>query len=96
MAEHVTGAAFPSGHTTEGTAVFLMLAVLAAASRPAWGQKVAAATGGLLVAALIGFSRLYLGVHWLTDVLAGYALGGLWLCVLLVITRTKLRGDAVA
>jgi len=90
MLDHATGAAFPSGHTTEGTAVFVLLAVLLAAGTVSWGRKLAAAAGAVLVVLVIGFSRLYLGVHWLTDVLAGYALGGLWLCALLLGVRGRL------
>jgi membrane protein DedA with SNARE-associated domain/membrane-associated phospholipid phosphatase len=76
---HWTGYAFPSGHVTHATAVYGMLAALLAAATPRWGRKVAAWTGAVLVVALIAFSRLYLGAHWLTDVLGGIALGAAWL-----------------
>ena len=76
---HWTGSAFPSGHVTHATAVYGMLAALLAAATTHWGRKVAAWTGAVLVVAVVGLSRLYLGAHWLTDVLGGAALGAAWL-----------------
>jgi undecaprenyl-diphosphatase len=76
------GAAFPSGHATQGTAYFVMLAVVLAAALPRpWRYPVAwlAAAIGILS----GLSRIYLGVHWATDVLGGFALGLAWSCALL-------------
>jgi membrane-associated phospholipid phosphatase len=82
-----TGYAFPSGHTTRATATYGMLAALLAAATPSWGRKVAGWTAALLLAGLVGLSRLYLGASWLTDVLGGLALGAAWLFVLLTATR---------
>jgi membrane protein DedA with SNARE-associated domain/membrane-associated phospholipid phosphatase len=76
---HWTGYAFPSGHVTHATAVYGMLAALLAAATSRWSWKVAAWTGVMLVVAAVAFSRLYLGAHWLTDVLGGMALGAAWL-----------------
>ncbi len=85
---HWTGYAFPSGHTTKATAVYGMLAALLAAATPRWGHKVALWTAAALLAGLVGLSRLYLGAHWLTDVLGALALGAAWLFILLTATRT--------
>ena len=85
---HWTGYAFPSGHTTKATAAYGMLAALLATTTPSWSRKVALWTGALLVVGLVGLSRLYLGAHWLTDVLGALALGAAWLFVLLTATRT--------
>ena len=85
---HWTGYAFPSGHASHATAVYGMLAALLAASTPRWGRKVGSWTVALVVVGLVGLSRLYLGAHWLTDVLAGIALGAAWLFVLLTAART--------
>ena len=72
----VTLAAFPSGHATDAEAFFLAagltLALTIAHHRRFQGLLVAT---GLLLAALVGVSRLVLGVHWLSDVVAGWALG---------------------
>lgn len=73
-----TGYAFPPGHATQTAAVAVTLAAIAAATTGAWSRKVAIWSAAALACLLIGFSRLYLGVHWPTDVLAGYALGALW------------------
>ena len=72
----VTLAAFPSGHATDAAAFFLAasltLAITIARHRSTRALLVAT---GLFLAALVGLSRLVLGVHWLSDVVAGWALG---------------------
>lgn len=85
---HWTGYAFPSGHTTKATATYGMLAALLAATTSRWGRKVSLWTAAVLLAGLVGLSRLYLGAHWLTDVLGALALGAAWLFALLTATRT--------
>jgi undecaprenyl-diphosphatase len=73
------GASFPSGHATDAVAVYGILAALLAAATPLWTRKVGAWVAAVILWTVVGTSRLYLGVHWLTDVLGGAALGGLWL-----------------
>lgn len=87
-----TGSSFPSGHSTQAVAVYGCAAALIAATAHRWDHKVLAWTVAVLLAAMIGFTRLYLGVHWLTDVLGGLALGGLWLGILLILTRMVAEG----
>jgi undecaprenyl-diphosphatase len=77
----VSGFAFPSGHATAAIAVWGAAAVVLAAGRPG-RLKAAIWIGAGLIAMLVSFSRVYLGVHWWTDVIAGMALGGAWLCLL--------------
>ena len=79
-----TGYSFPSGHATQTAAVTVTLALLGAARTTSWPRKVAIWATAVVVSLLVGFSRVYLGVHWPTDVLAGFALGSLWavLCAL--------------
>jgi undecaprenyl-diphosphatase len=81
------GFSFPSGHTTEATAVYGVLAAIVAVNTASWRHKVAAWTVAVSIAALVGLSRLYLGAHWLTDVSGGWALGALWLALLLGTAR---------
>lgn len=78
---------FPSGHSTFSVVVYGFLAVLVS---PVFGKRwhwVPYAFAGILVSG-IAFSRLYLGAHWLADVVAGLALGMVWVA-LLAITRER-------
>jgi undecaprenyl-diphosphatase len=79
---HFGGAGFPSGHATQGVAFYGMLAVLLSIGLSLRARTFLWAGAGL-VAIAIGASRIYLGAHWLSDVLAGYALGAAWVAVLL-------------
>jgi undecaprenyl-diphosphatase len=92
---HFTGHAFPSGHATEAAAVYGMLAVVMAGGTPRWRHKVTVWALAVLTVTIIGISRLYLGAHWLTDVLGGWALGGVWL-LLVVATTQAITGRRAA
>ena len=74
-----TGYGFPSAHATQAAAVWGALAVLAGRSLAGRRSRGTVAGAAAAVVALIGVSRLYLGVHWATDVVGGWALGALWL-----------------
>ncbi len=71
----VYSSSFPSGHAMMTPVVYLTLAaVLSAAERPL-GAKIMLLGGATLLVVAVGVSRVYLGVHWPTDVLGGWALG---------------------
>ena len=66
---------FPSGHALGSVIIYGVLIYLLSRSRPRWRSFLWGLYGVLVVA--IGFSRLYLGLHWPTDVLGGWAFGAL-------------------
>jgi undecaprenyl-diphosphatase len=68
-------ASFPSGHSMMSAVVYLTLGALLARTQPD------------RLTVLVGASRVYLGVHWPTDVLAGWALGGLWALICLSVMQ---------
>ncbi len=71
---------FPSGHSTINLVLYGFLAFLVVRhGRPAWRLPIAAGSACLVF--LIAFSRLYLGAHWLSDVLGGLAFGSAWLAL---------------
>lgn len=72
---------FPSGHAMVSTAVYGALAYLAWSRLRTRRRRLVLIAGTVVLVALIDFSRLYLGVHYLSDVLAGTAGGAFWLAV---------------
>jgi undecaprenyl-diphosphatase len=83
---------FPSGHALESTAAYGTLALLAARRlRRRWPRIIVMAVG-LAVPLLVGFSRIYLGVHYFTDALGGWA-GGLALALLAFWADTRWGGE---
>ncbi len=75
------GWSFPSGHTLKSTVIYGFLALLMSTPlKPSGRMLIYAGTAALV--ALIGFSRLYLGVHWFSDVAAGWSIGILWVTIL--------------
>jgi membrane-associated phospholipid phosphatase len=81
---HYSGAAFPSGHATQSVAFYAMLAIVLGAGRSPWAKTVLWSVAAL-VALVVGGSRIYLGAHWLTDVLGGYALGASWVAIVVIV-----------
>jgi undecaprenyl-diphosphatase len=82
-----TSMSFPSGHSTVATAAYFLLAVILASLDPKPAiTRLGFAVAGLL-ALMIGFSRVFLGVHWPSDVVAGWCLGAAWALAASVVLR---------
>jgi len=82
-----SGFSFPSGHATVST-IFVLLLIYAYKDsfRESW-KKYLFITAGVGFFALVSVSRVYLGVHWLSDVLAGICLGIFWVTLLITAAR---------
>ncbi len=78
-------ASFPSGHAGNSMAVFLSVALIAAPAR--WRNPAVALA--LFLSVMIGLTRVYLGVHWPSDVIGGWALGA---AIAIIATRVAGRG----
>jgi membrane-associated phospholipid phosphatase len=74
----VGGASFPSGHSANSAIVYLTLASLLTQVVRGHATRRFVLTAAALLVTAIGCSRVYLGVHWPSDVLAGWSFGTLW------------------
>lgn len=73
-----SGYSFPSGHATSSAVVYLTLAALAGQVTRDRAARRYLLVVAVLLAGAIGCSRVYLGVHWPSDVIAGWSFGTLW------------------
>ncbi|MBP2355840.1 undecaprenyl-diphosphatase [Kribbella aluminosa] len=76
------GFSFPSGHSLSGTVFFLLLAALLWYTGVSRALKIAGTAVAVVLSVAMGLSRVYLGYHWATDVLAGWTVAVTWLCLL--------------
>jgi membrane-associated phospholipid phosphatase len=88
----LSGYSFPSGHTMAATLLYGLLAVFAVLIWKGWRPRILAILAAVSVVSLVGFSRIALGAHYLSDVLGAIAGGTSWLllCVV-VVDRTRRR-----
>ncbi len=91
------GYSFPSGHSATAMTLYGLLGYWLVRGRRRIRNRWLVGLGAAGLILVVGFSRIYLGVHFLSDVLGGYLLGACWLIVGIVLTewqRTKAPGIA--
>ncbi|WP_277275563.1 phosphatase PAP2 family protein [Novosphingobium cyanobacteriorum] len=74
----VSSTSFPSSHAMNSAMVYLTLAALLARSQEETRVRLYLISAAIALTAIVGISRVYLGVHWPSDVLAGWTFGAIW------------------
>jgi undecaprenyl-diphosphatase len=82
---------FPSGHTAAATVFYGLLACYLVRRTQAWRVRVLIVAGAVAMVILVALSRMYLGVHYLSDVLAAAAEGAAWLAICVTAVSTLHR-----
>ena len=85
QAVETINASFPSGHALLSTVFYLTVAVMLTRPFPQKRLKALVLGVGVLLALLVGVTRIYLGAHWASDVFAGWSVGAAWAMVLWLI-----------
>lgn len=86
-AAEILNASFPSGHALLSAVVFLTLGAMLAEAAKGRAARIYVMVVAIALVVVVGLSRIYLGVHWTTDVLAGWAAGGAWATACWLIER---------
>jgi len=86
---------FPSGHSMMSAVTYLTLGALLARSHERKRVKAFWLLASVLVMVLVGVSRVYLGVHWPTDVLAGWTAGAVWALLCWLVARYLQRRHSI-
>ena len=83
---------FPSGHAMGSVCFYGVLAAILAARASGRGAKWCIWTGTVLLIGMIGYSRIYLGVHYPSDVIAGYCAGAVWVVAVGFLNKIHTNG----
>lgn len=90
-----TSMSFPSGHAANSAIIYLTIAVLFVRVEQSLRTRIFALALGILVVLSIGISRLALGVHWPTDVVAGWLIGAVWASIWAMVVKLPTIDSAV-
>lgn len=85
--DHVSSQSFPSGHTLNSTLFYLTVALMLASLLPQRAMRWIVYMLAISLSMAIGISRIALGVHWPSDVLASWVIASAWLCLWIVVAR---------
>jgi undecaprenyl-diphosphatase len=91
----VNSPSFPSGHAMNSAVVYLTLAVLLARTQERRSVQVYLIAAALVLTVLIGCTRVVLGVHWPSDVLAGWTAGAAWAAISSIVAKILQRGQRI-
>lgn len=91
----VSSASFPSGHAMLAAVIYLTLGALLASVLPQQRLRIYVFVVAFALTIVVGVSRVYLGVHWPTDVLAGWCVGAAWAMLCWLVSEWLQRRGAV-
>lgn len=85
LLDYMPGLSFPSGHSLTSAAIYLAVAYILTREIKRWPYEIVIYSFMLFIIFLVGVSRIYLGVHYATDVVAGIAAGIIWVMLVTMV-----------